>query len=126
MRSSEQHLDIDAWMKRIEKDNRDTRTALLMLAAGTLAAAFVSAIAGGLPAAVALALAAATVVVKLELRRASPRDTVRARKVEIVGANGTVRVALGEAVDGTGAVATYDAGGNLLASLSASPPREPV
>jgi hypothetical protein len=120
MRRSERNADLDAWMKRIEKDNRDTRTALLMLAAGTLAAAFVTAISGGLPAAIALALAAATVVVKLEIKRSALAGIVRTRKLEIVGTDGTVRVALGETVEGTGEVATYDASGRVLPRLGVS------
>jgi hypothetical protein len=78
-----------------------------------------------LPAAIGLAVAAAAVVGRLETRRERFGETIRIKKLEIVGTDGAVRVALGETTDGAGAVATYDGAGRVTACLGATPPGEP-
>ena len=117
--------ELDDRIKRLERENRDLRRAMLMLSAGTVAAALVTLIAGGLPAAIGLAVASAVVVARLETHRHPFGDTIRIRKLEIVGADGVVRVALGETVDGAGAVATYDAAGRFIAAMNPAVSSEP-
>jgi len=120
------NTDADDRIRRLESDCRDMRRAMLMLSAGTVVAGLVAVFAGGLSSAVGLALAAAAVVLGLERQRNAVSDTFRVRKIEVLGADGTVRVAIGETGDGTGAVATYDGSGNLLGCLPASKPRAPA
>ena len=102
---------------QIEKECRDLRRSILMLSAGTLTAALVGIVAGGLASAVGLAVAAGIVVATLEAHRSAGGDALRVRKLEIVGSDGRIRVFLGETTDGSGAVAIYDAEGKPLAAL---------
>src|SRR5262245_28739490 len=116
------NTDADDRIRRLESDCRDMRRAMLMLSAGTVVAGLVAVFAGGLSAAVGLALAAAAVVLGLERQRNAVSDVFRVRKIEVLGADGSVRVAIGETGDGTGAVATYDGSGNLLGCLPTEKP----
>jgi hypothetical protein len=102
---------------QMEKDCRDLRRSILMLSAGTVTAALVGIVAGGLASAVGLAIAAGVVVATMETRRTIGVEAIRARKLEIVGTDGSTRVFIGETTDGTGAVAIYDATGRALAAL---------
>ena len=104
----------------MEKECRDLRRSILMLSAGTLTAALVGIVAGGLASAVGLAVAAGVVVATLETRRTNGAEAIRARKIEVVGADGNIRVFIGETTGGAGAVAVYDAAGNAVAALQES------
>ena len=106
---------------RVERNYQDLRRAILMLSAGTLVAALVAIVAGRLASAVGLAVAAGVVVATLETRRAvGIDDVIRARRIEIVGADGTVRLCLGETAEGAGAISSYDASGNVVSASKPS------
>jgi hypothetical protein len=116
--------EMEERLERAEQTCRDLRRSVLMLSTGVLAAAIVAVFAAGLAPAVALAVAAAAVVAVVETRPSKDVEVVRARKLEIIGANGSVRVSIGETVEGAGTVAAYDATGRFIAALAAVSSRE--
>jgi hypothetical protein len=113
-------------IQQLEHECRDMRRAMLMLSTGTVAAALVAVFAGGFMAAVGLAIAAGIVVVGLERQRNAVTEVVRVRKIEVLGADGSVRVAIGETGEGAGAVAAYDGSGKLIGCLPADRYRAPA
>jgi hypothetical protein len=118
-------MGIEDRIDRLEKENRSLRQALSMLLAGIVGTALAAAVAGKVASVLALLLSAAAVLVILERRRGAVPGIIRAQKIEIVGADGLTRVALGETLQGDGAVATYDARGHFVAALDASNRRAP-
>jgi hypothetical protein len=113
-------MEIEKRIDRLENENRSLRRAISMLLAGIVATALVATVAGNVPGVFALLLSAGAALVLLERRRGAVPGIIRAQKIEIVGADGVTRVALGETLDGDGAVATYDARGEFVAALEAS------
>src|SRR5688572_21072591 len=120
------HTENHDRIQQLEHECRDTRRAMLMLSTGTVVAALVAVFSAGFMATIGLAIAAGVVVIGLERQRTAVTDVVRVRKIEVVGADGFVRVAIGETGEGAGAVATYDGTGRLVACLPADKPRSPA
>jgi hypothetical protein len=90
---------------------------MVMLVAGAAATALVAFVGGSIPASIGLLVAAGVALFVIERRSAEVPAVIRAQKIEVVGADGVTRVALGETVEGAGAVATYDSHGRFLAAL---------
>jgi hypothetical protein len=63
---------------------------------------------------------AVVVLVVSERQEDAVPEIIRAQKIEIVGEDGVTRVALGETLEGAGAVATYDSRGEFVAALDPS------
>ncbi len=110
-------MTLEQRVERLERDNRRLRRVVTALGCVGLAAtgAFVG------PSTVLIATAAILVVgATLAVVRTSAEErpsVLRATKLEIIGADGRTRVAVGETVDGVGAIAAYDAAGRCIAAL---------
>ena len=113
-------MGIEDRIDRLEKENRNLKRAISVLLAGIVGTALAASVAGKVPAILAMLLVAGAVLAFLERRRGAIPGIIRAQKIEIVGADGVTRVALGETLDGDGAVATYDASGRFMAALDAT------
>ena len=112
-------MGIEDRIDRLERENRNLKRAISMLLAGIVGTALAATVAGKVPSILALMLTAGAVLVLLERRRSVP-GVIRAQKIEIVGTDGLTRVALGETLQGDGAVALYDARGRFVAALDAN------
>jgi len=110
-------MRIEERLERLERENRTLKGMLGTLLAGAVGTALIAMVAGNVPAAVGLLLAALATLVTMERRRKEAPEVIRAQKIEVVGQDGITRVAIGETVEGAGAVATYDAEGRFIAAL---------
>jgi hypothetical protein len=110
-------MRIEDRLERLEQENRNLKRGIGMLLAGVVGTALVALVAGNVPASLGLLIAAIAALLVVERRRSAVPEVIRAQKIEVVGADGVTRVALGETVDGSGAVATYDADGRFIAAL---------
>ena len=113
-------MGIEQRIERLETENRNLKRSLTMLLAGIVGTALVAFAGGRLPGVLTLLLSAGAVLALLERRRGTIPSIIRAHKIEIVGTDGMTRVALGETLDGDGAIATYDARGRFVAALDTS------
>jgi len=113
-------MRIEERLERLERESRTLKGVLGMLLAGAVGTALLAMVAGNVPASIGLLLAALAAVITLERKRIHAPEVIRVNKIEVVGEDGITRVAIGETVEGTGAVVTYDADGRFLACLDAS------
>ena len=110
-------MQIEERLERLERENRTLKGTLGMLLAGAVGTAVLAIVAGNVPAAIGLLLAAAAALITMERKRSQAPEVIRAQKIEIVGEDGVTLVEIGETTDGLGAVATYDAEGRCVAAL---------
>ena len=110
-------MGIEQRIEKLERDNRNLRRVVAMLVAAIVAGTLIASVAGSVAGAITLLLGAAAVLALSERYEGSVPEILRAQKIEIVGQDGVTRVALGETLEGAGAVATYDSQGQFVASL---------
>jgi hypothetical protein len=118
-------MGIEERIERLEQENRSLKRVTAMLLAGIVGTGLVVLVAGNVPATIGLLFAATVALLVVEKRRGEVPEVIRAQKIEVVGADGVTRVALGETLDGSGAVATYDAEGRFIAALDDVRARRP-
>jgi hypothetical protein len=113
-------MGIEERIEKLERDNRNLRRVMATLIAAIVAGTLITLVAGSVAGTVALLVSAAVVLAVSERNEASVAEVIRAQKIEIVGQDGMTRVALGETLEGAGAVATYDARGRFVAALEST------
>ena len=113
-------MGLEERIEKLEKDNRTLRRVMATLITAIVAGTLITLVAGSVAGTVALLVSAAVVLAVSERNEASVAEVIRAQKIEIVGQDGVTRVALGETLEGAGAVATYDARGRFVAALEST------